>query len=297
MDPVDAIRRLGGTATRAELRQLVTKRRLRLAVEHGRVRRPRVGRYVLPDVDEARAVAHELSAVVALRSAALAHGWKVKTVPALPEVTVPPGRKITAGARHRVSILTSRLADDEVVAGVTSPVRTVVDCARHLPFDEALAIADSALRSRSVRLRDLHKTAGTVRGPGRPRVVRVLTAASGKAANPFESVLRAIALDVPGLTPRPQVGIALAGGVRVTPDLVDAALGIVLEADSHEFHTGRTQLVTDCWRYDELALDRWDVYRFAYEQVMFQQDWVRSVLVRAEAKARATQQVRSAAAA
>lgn len=55
--------------------------------------------------------------------------------------------------------------------------------------------------------------------------------------------------------------------------------------------------MTDCWRYDKLVLGSWDVYRFAYEQVMFQQEWVRSVLVRAEAKARATQQVRSAAAA
>lgn len=222
MEPVEAVRRLGGTATRAELRQLVTKRRLRQAVETGRIRRPRVGRYVLPEVDTARALAHELSAVVSLRSAALAHGWKVKTVPPLPEVTVPPGRKITGDARRRVSILTSRLADDDVALGVTSPLRTIVDCARHLPFDEALAIADSALRSRAVRPADLARAAGSVHGPGRPRVVRVLASASAKAANPFESVLRAIALDVAGLDVHPQVGIALAGGVRVTPDLVDA---------------------------------------------------------------------------
>ncbi|NUQ32569.1 MAG: hypothetical protein HOP99_07110 [Dermatophilaceae bacterium] len=297
MEPVEAVRRLGGTATRAELRPLVTKRRLRQAVDEGQVLRPRVGRYVLPEVDAARAVAHELTAVVSLRSAALAHGWKVKTVPALPEVTVPPGRKIAVDVRCRVSVLTSRLADPDVIAGVTSPMRTVVDCARHLPFDEALSIADSALRSRLVRPGDLVRASEAVRGPGRPRVVRVLTSASSKAANPFESVLRAIALDVAGLHVRPQVGIALAGGARVVPDLADVALGIVLEADSHEFHTGREQLVTDCWRYDELVLGSWDVYRFAYEQVMFQQAWVRAVLVRAEAKARATQQLRSAAAA
>jgi hypothetical protein len=30
--------------------------------------------------------------------------------------------------------------------GVTSPAWTVIDCAKDLPFDEALAIADSALR-------------------------------------------------------------------------------------------------------------------------------------------------------
>jgi very-short-patch-repair endonuclease len=123
----------------------------------------------------------------------------------------------------------------------------------------------------------------------------VLTSASGRAANPFESVLRAIALDVPGLDLRPQVGIAVAGGTRVVPDLVDVVLGIVAEADSHEFHTGRTQLTSDCWRYDELVLDGWDVYRFTYEQVMFQAAWVRSVLVRAERRARATQELRARA--
>lgn len=293
MDTVEqAIRRLGGVATRAELRELASKRQLRRAVDDGVVLRPSRGRYVLAEVDAARALAHGLSAVVSHRSAALAHGWKVKTVPPLAEITVPQGRKITAHTRTRARVRSSTLASDEVVAGVTSPVRTVVDCARWLPFDEALAVADSALRSRSLRPTDLARAARSVSGPGRPRVLRVLRLASGRAANPFESVLRAIALDVPGLDPRPQVGIAVGAGERVTPDLVDVSLGIVLEADSHEFHTGRGQLVTDCWRYDELVLGGWDVYRFTYEHVMHRQAWTRSVMERAVAKARRTQEVR-----
>lgn len=293
MDAVEqALRRLGGVATRTELRTLVSKRQLGGAVAGGAVMRPSRGRYVLPEVDAARALAHGLTAVVSHRSAALAHGWKVKTVPRLPEVTIPPGRKIAADNRRRAAFHSSHLAPGEVVAGVTSPTRTVVDCARRLPFDEALAIADSALRSRSVRPADLERAAQQVRGPGRPAVLRVLQQASGKAANPFESVLRAIALDVPGLDPRPQVGIGIVGGDRVTPDLVDVSLGIVLEADSHEFHTGRSQLVTDCWRYDELVLGGWDVYRFTYEHVMHRQEWTRSVLERAVGKARRTQEVR-----
>src|SRR4051812_4902456 len=141
---------------------------------------------------------------------------------------------------------------------------------------------------------DLELAARQVRGPGRPRVIRVLRHASGRAANPFESVLRAISLDVPGLDLRPQVGVAVSGGERVAPDLVDVVLGIVAEADSHEFHTGRQQLVIDCWRYDELVLGGWDVYRFTYEHVMHRQGWTRSVLERATAKARATHEVRLA---
>jgi len=33
-------------------------------------------------------------------------------------------------------------------------------------------------------------------------------------------------------------------------------------------------LTADCWRYDELTVAGWLVLRFAWEQVMFQQDWV-----------------------
>ena len=51
-------------------------------------------------------------------------------------------------------------------------------------------------------------------------MLRVAAEASGKAANPFESVLRAIALDVDGLDLRPQEVIS-EDGFTVRPDLVD----------------------------------------------------------------------------
>ncbi len=285
MDPVVAqIRRLGGVATATELAGQFTKRQLRATVEAGLVLRPRRGRYVLPEAETARGVAHELSAVVSHRSAALAHGWRVKSIPPLPEITVPGGRKITAAARARARIHSAPLAEQDAASGLTSPLRTVIDCARALPLDEALAIADSALRHRAVRPSDLSRAMAEVKGPGRPKVLRVLEHASGRAANPFESVLRATSLDVPGLHLRPQVGIVVAGQ-RVVPDLVDVDLGLVAEADSHEFHTKRRQIATDCWRYDELVLGGWRVFRFAYEQVMFEQGWVRSVLCRAAGSA------------
>ena len=281
MDVAEQVRRYGGVATRSELGRL-TSRQLRAAVARGTVLRPRRGRYLLPEVDDARRTAHALTAVVSLRSAALAHGWKVKTVPPLPEITVPRGRKIGVETRVRARVHSATLPDIDVTGGVTTPIRTVIDCARVLPFDEALTIADSALRSRVVTPAELARTAARVKGPGRRQVLRVTRQASGRAANPFESVLRAISLDVPGLRLVPQVGILVAGR-RVVPDLVDEELGIVVEADSHEFHTSRRQIRTDCWRYDELVLARWLVLRFAYEQVMFEQDWVRSVLARAVA--------------
>jgi hypothetical protein len=77
---------------------------------------------------------------------------------------------------------------------------------RRLPFDEALTIADSALRD-GVPPTTLARIAESARGPGSPQMRRVAHAASALAANPFESGLRSIALDVPGFSVVPQVTI------------------------------------------------------------------------------------------
>ena len=51
---------------------------------------------------------------------------------------------------------------------------------------------------------------------------------------------------VPGLRLEPQVPVRVAGRT-IHPDLVDVDLRIVVEADSHEFHTKRDQITRDCW--------------------------------------------------
>jgi hypothetical protein len=83
-----------------------------------------------------RREAHRLSGVVTGASAAAAHGWELKSPPVLPTVTVPAKRK-------------------------------VVDCARTLPFDEALAVADSALRHGAVTSPEVQRLAEQVRTTGR----------------------------------------------------------------------------------------------------------------------------------
>jgi very-short-patch-repair endonuclease len=107
---------------------------------------------------------------------------------------------------------------------------------------------------------------------------RVARLASPKAANPFESLLRAIADDVQGLAVLPQVLIR-EPEIVARPDLVDERLHIVLEADSFEWHGGRVQLRLDARRYNLLVVNGWWVLRFAYEHVMFDPDYVREVLV------------------
>ena len=153
-------------------------------------------------------------------------------------------------------------------------MRTVNDCARILPFDEALAIADSALRSGLVTQGDLD--AIDVRGAGSGAVRRVLRRADARAANPFESVLRALCIEV-GLVVEPQAAVDLGTGT-IHPDLVCHALRTVFEADSWSFHTSRKAHRHDCARYNLLVIHDWRVLRFTWEQVMHDQAYVRWVL-------------------
>lgn len=120
----------------------------------------------------------------------------------------------------------------------------------------------------------LRRIAATVQGPGAPRVRRVCGEASALAANPLESVLRAIALDVPGLCAQPQHWI----GPRTRPDLVDEDLGIVIEADSFAWHGSRAALRRDAQRYNEMVRDGWIVLRLTWEDVMLGPERVRAVL-------------------
>ncbi|CAN0441641.1 unnamed protein product, partial [Phaeothamnion confervicola] len=206
MDAHAALERLGGTASAKQLLRLTTRRRLRSAVRAGRVEQRTRGRYALPTASDARKAATTLTAVVCLRSAAAHHGWELKTQPSKPEVMVRRGRKVSVERRVGLSVHWANLAEDQIEAGVTTPLRTIVDCARRLPFDEALAIADSALRSGAVTRADLD--AIDVRGAGADAVRRVLAYADKRSANPFESVLRALCIEA-GLVVEPQAALDL----------------------------------------------------------------------------------------
>jgi very-short-patch-repair endonuclease len=102
----------------------------------------------------------------------------------------------------------------------------------------------------------------------------VVEAADARAANPFESVLRAVALTVPGLVVEPQGEVPGVGWV----DLLDRRLGLVVEAESHEFHGTRAGLRRDVTRYTEITRRGLRVVRFLWEEAMFDQARVREVL-------------------
>jgi very-short-patch-repair endonuclease len=274
VDAVALVTALGGTATTSQLAALSRAER-EDAVRSGRVLRLARGVYAVPSAPVALRAAAALRGVVSHTSAAQLHSLEVLHEPLLPHVTLPRDRSDVHV--DGVVLHWARLSGDEVGAGVTTPLRTVVDCARTLPFAEALAVADSAVRRGTVTAPDLVDAARARRGAGRATVLRVADAADGRAANPFESALRAVVLDagVNGFVPQLRLG---ARDFTARVDLGDPRRRIALEADSFAWHGDRAALARDCRRYDELVARGWVVLRFAWEHVVGDPAWVALVV-------------------
>ncbi len=219
--------------------------------------------------------AQRIHGTVAVTSAALIHGWSVAQQPDRPWVSVPRNRKLTKEQSAGVRVIRTSARGN-----VTTPLQTVIDCARHLPFADALAIADSALRAGDVGIVQLIATANGARGPGASKVRRVAQEASVLAASPLESVLRAHARDV-GLNVIPQMEIELPG-FTIHPDLVDPDLRIVIEGDTWFHHASTPDMFNrDVERYTMLAAEGWLVLRFIWQEAMRKPDYVRTTLRKA----------------
>lgn len=277
MDVATVLAQSGGSAKWSQLRPVVRRRQLRRALADGSVVRLGRGRYGLSSLLAARATAEAISAAASHLSAALHWGWAVKHEPDLAHVTLPRGRKLREPARTGVRRHWRDLTADEIVDGwVTSPARTVIDCCLDLPFDEALAVADSSWRAglSPLVVRDL-----ALRLPPRSRrkVGRVLQHVDRGAANPFESVLRALCLQVDGLSVVTQ-HVVKGRGFFAQVDLADQSLRIVIEAEGFETHGTRPALKRDCRRYTGLAARGWVVLRFTWDEVMFEPDYVLAAL-------------------
>lgn len=277
-EPLAVVRRAGGIADAATLRSQCSPGAIRRALDREQIVLLRRGRYGVPAVDGAERLAVELTGTITHLSAALAWGWALKVPPDLPHITLPRGRRVSADQRGRAHLhWWDRPPPDLVIdargLSLTSRTRTVVDCLRTLPFDEALTVADSALRSRTLTQATLVTAAEVSQRTGRQRALQVVRAADGRAANPFESCLRAICLCVEGLDARPQQQI---GRYRV--DLCDRRLQLVIEADSRTWHAGPDEHDADIRRYTTLVRDGWTVVRFSHSDVMDDPAYVAAVL-------------------
>ena len=278
MDVDTAIQRMGGLATRAALIQASSRADVDLALRHGAVVRAGHGRYTLPSVDAAASTAFRMNGHLSLTSAALHHGWEVKATPKKPHVTFPRHRNVPRSWRNDVVLHRADLVRDDTSGIATSREVTLLQCLRQLPDDEALVIADSALRHGEIET--LRRVAAQVRGAGSAKVRRIAGQADGRAANPFESVARAICLQVPGLEVTPQLEIS-SEHCWARPDLVGRSHRVVVECESYEWHGNRKGFLKDIRRYTLLTADGWMVLRFTWDDVMLRPAWVREVLMRA----------------
>lgn len=176
------------------------------------------------------------------------------------------------------------LQREDLDGWATNKLQTVLMCAADLPFPDALAVADSALRHRDVPPERLARAAAAFAGPRGAQVRRVVAYAARRAANPFESALRAVAIEA-GLGVVAQYRVE-AGGIVVHADLADPLLGMALEAESWEHHGKRqSDFERDCERYTLLAAAGWLVLRFTWRQVIHQPDWVTTRIREAMAEA------------
>lgn len=214
----------------------------------GRLVNVRRGAYVRPEDGRLRAAEsrHRLLvsatvpriaavSVVSHVSAAVAHGLPVWGVP-LDRVHVsrdePTGGRIT-GVIHRH---TAPLSPAEIteVGGmpVTCVARTVIDLARTVPFEQAVVVADAALRFRMVDPVTLDAALRRATGwPGSPRARRVVAFADGRSGSVGESRSR-VALRACGLpVPTPQWKVTAGGRVLAEVDFGWPELRTVGEFD------------------------------------------------------------------
>ena len=280
MDAVEVVRRLGGTAEYESVVAHSTRASLRRAVAEGLLLRPSRGVYAVPELSVATTAAAASRGVLSHTTAAGRYGLALATAPSLLHVTVPPG------ARPRpldgVRLHWSALRPDEVVGGLTSVLRTVLDCAVTLPFDEALAVADSALGERLLTVSELLVAAQKEPLRRRGRCVKVAHAADGGAQTLFESCTRAVLLDGGIRDLRTQHAVLLPA-FTAHVDIADPRRRIAVEAESYEYHSDRQAFARDCERYSELAAADWLVLRFTWNQVRFRPDWVVDVVRRTQA--------------
>lgn len=301
----DAVVQTGGVATTAVLVAASSRATLRTAIRQGWLTRVGRGTYALTDIaaagspgqsDAARSWARwtepptdgELKALVGRHalatagggalfglSAASHHGWSLLREPDRPQVVLPQGRHVPKSLLG-CDVRFLAVDDDAFGDGVTTALDTVLHCAAMLPFAEGLAVADSAVRSGAVGAASLLNAADVYLGRGQMRVRRVAGAVDGRAANPFESGLRAILLDalLVRLTVQHEISDT---GFFARVDLADEALRIVFEADSYEFHASPTGFARDVDRYDDLICRDWLVLRTRLHHVLHDPGRIRAV--------------------
>ncbi len=284
---VDAVEELlarqGRVARRRDLRRAgLTRRGLERRVRRGELRplTPHLFTDVpQPAPDEAlRCAAVALDAVVSHTAAALLWGVELVTTPDQDTLTVQRNR--SALRRDGVRVHRADLAPTDWVLRdglrVTTELRTVLDLARSLPMAEAVATADSALRSSLVTIEELRAALVALPGGrGRTQVARVVALVDPRSGSVLESLLRVL-LAAHGLRPPTSQYLVRArdGGRIGRVDFAWPEQRLVVEVDGFAFHADRRSYRADRRRGNALVQAGWSVLRFSWEDVVQHPEYV-----------------------
>jgi hypothetical protein len=159
MQAAEALRRLGGQTGRAELLRHTTRHHLRMALACGSVQRMARGLYALPELPDPLKAAARARGVPSHATAAALLGLGMVFSPVAIHVSVAHGAR--PPARKGVTYHRRRSLPPWAPAGNPSEVvrHVVLDCATTMPFPQALAVADSALRCGLLEADDLRPLA------------------------------------------------------------------------------------------------------------------------------------------
>ncbi|TWD79558.1 putative AbiEi antitoxin of type IV toxin-antitoxin system [Kribbella amoyensis] len=202
-----------GYATFRQLVAATSRRAVATAVERGEIERLAHGIYILPGLSSDWLTALAYDGVLSHQSAAARWGLPLLVTPPKPHLILPPKRHPRPG---RPAVLHwAETTAEERRARLTGLARTVVDCARVLPFGEALAVADAALADGRCGQEELISATEAMRGPGRPNASLVARSATGLAGSFLESMLRALLIteQISGFEPQ----VHCAAGSRAEP--------------------------------------------------------------------------------
>lgn len=140
--------------------------------------------------------------VLSHQSAALAHNIDViGQVDHVTMTTTQPGRRGRRNGVHRYQVVSRPEIVRKFGLPVTTPLRTVIDLIRTLPFPEGVVAADCAARLGEITLAELRLEAERLpQRPGSVRLARAAYFADSQAESPLESLARAV-FDDGGLPP------------------------------------------------------------------------------------------------
>ena len=175
--------------------------------------------------------------------------WAERTL--LPRPTLPVGRG------ERVQLDSGLM--------LTSPLRTLVDCARLLTQEALVCVLDDALHRHLVAPAQLAAAAASRAGlPGARALRSAVALADGRAESPAETLARLLLRPVlPGLEPQVEL---FDGSARPVArfDLADRAVRLAVEADGVRGHAGRAMVAKDRRRDRTTGAYGWETERVTW---------------------------------